>query len=252
MARAPGAPYDRHYLYERCVQAPELVVPFLRRLHGGSPRILGEDFCGTAAVSREWTRTDPEASAIAVDHDAQVLARAAGTERVELVHGDVREVTAPCDLLFVGNFSIGELETRAELLAYLRHARSRLSPGGLFVCDTYAGAGAWRTGSVERRHWTSPGVCVRYAWEQREADPLTSRVVDALHFRIEEAGEVVEELHDAFVYRWRLWSVAELREALLEAGFESTRTANELAPGAREEPADPDGTFIVCVLGLRP
>ena len=255
-----GAAYDRHFLYERCVQAPELVVPFLRRLHGGVPRVLGEDFCGTAAISREWTRTDPTASAIAVDHDADVLARAAQAhgeriERIELIHADVREVRAPCDLLFVGNFSIGELATRAELLAYLRAARARLSRGGLFACDTYAGAGAWRTGSVERRHWISPGVCVHYLWEQRVADPQSSRVENALSFRVEEQGEIVAQLREAFVYRWRLWSPAELADALFEAGFERIEIARELEPSKRAEVAPmscaSDETFIACVLGFR-
>lgn len=248
-----GAPYDRHFLYERCVQAPELVAPFLRRLHGGSPRILGEDFCGTAALAREWTRSDPAASAIATDHDAQVLARAAAqpSERVELVQADVRAARGRCDVIFAGNFSLGELGTRAELLAYLRGARERLSPGGLFVGDTYAGAGAWRTGAVERRHHIAPGVCVRYVWEQRECDPISARVVAALSFRVEEQGEIVQELPDAFVYRWRLWSPAELAEALAEAGFERIGSARELEPAGRAEAVEVDGTFIVCVLGFR-
>ena len=236
-----GAPYDRHFLYERCVQAPEVLVPFLRRLHGGAPRVLGEDFCGTAALAREWTRSDPQASAIAVDHDVQVLALAAAAraERLELVQADARAVEARCDVLFVGNFSIGELGSRAELVGYLRHARGRLAPGGLFVCDTYAGASAWRTGAVERRHWIAPGVCVRYVWEQRSADPLTARVENALSFRVEEAGEIVAELPDAFVYRWRLWSVPELRDALLEAGFASVTVETELTRDA--EPDAPAG-----------
>ncbi|MBK7644753.1 MAG: class I SAM-dependent methyltransferase [Planctomycetes bacterium] len=250
-----GARYDKHDLYERCVQAPELVVPFLRRLHRGAPLVLGEDFCGTAALAREWVRSDPRASAIAVDHDAGVLARAAGAERVELVHADVRAVHAPCDVLFVGNFSIGELATREELLAYLRHAHARLCQGGLFVCDTYAGAGAWRTGGVERRHWIAPGVCVHYVWEQREVDVLASRVLNALSFRVEEQGEIVEEFRDAFLYRWRLWSARELRDALCEAGFEATDTADALgleesAVCAAQASAS-DRTVIACVFGFR-
>lgn len=249
-----GERYDRHFLYERCVQAPELVVPLLRRLHGGSPRVLGEDFCGTAALAREWLRTDPAARAIAVDLDAEVLARAASAraERLELVHADVRAVDARCDVLFVGNFSIGELGTRAELLSYLRHARARLVPGGIFVCDTYGGASAWRTGAVERRHWIAPGVCVRYIWEQRAVDPLTARVENALSFRVEEAGEIVAELPDAFVYRWRLWSVPELADALAESGFARPSVETELGEGGREASGCTDETIIACLCARAP
>lgn len=235
-----GERYDRHFLYERCVQAPELLVPLLRRLHGGAPRVLGEDFCGTAALAREWLRSDPQAHAIAVDHDAEALAGARGTPRLELVHADVRAVDVRCDVLFVGNFSIGELGSRDELLSYLRHARARLAPGGVLVCDTYGGAGAWRTGAVERRHWIAPGVCVRYLWEQRTADPLTARVENALSFRVEEAGEIVAELTDAFVYRWRLWSVPELADALRESGFVRPSVVTELDGSARAPSREPD------------
>jgi hypothetical protein len=44
--------YDRHDLYERTVQSPDRIVSFLRAIHGRSPVAIGEDFCGTAAVSR--------------------------------------------------------------------------------------------------------------------------------------------------------------------------------------------------------
>jgi hypothetical protein len=36
------------------------------------------------------------------------------------------------------------------------------------------------------------------------------------------------ELRDAFVYRWRLWSIAEMRDAMVEAGFASTEVHDRL------------------------
>jgi hypothetical protein len=45
---------DKHELYELTVQSPPDVVRMLRALHGGQPRVLGEDFCGTAALARAW------------------------------------------------------------------------------------------------------------------------------------------------------------------------------------------------------
>ena len=156
--RALAVP-DRHALYETCVQAPARLVPLLVAIHGGAPRVLGEDFCGTAAVSRAWLALVPESRARALDVDAAVLARAAASadanvrKRLELVRADVRgfadAARADLDVLFTGNFSVGELATRAELLAYLILARKRLAPGGVFVCDLYGGESAFRTGAID-------------------------------------------------------------------------------------------------------
>jgi hypothetical protein len=63
----------------------------------------------------------------------------------------------------------------------------------------------------------------------------------------ERDGEIVE---DAFVYRWRLWSAPELRDAMAEAGFEETGARAELF-GAEPPRACLDSLegFITCVFG---
>ncbi len=197
-------------------------MPLLRAIHGGSASVLGEDFCGTAALSRAWVRQVPEASAVAVDRDGEPLVRAAGDDAVRAVHADVRDADQPVDVLYVGNFSIGEWHARPDLVAYLQHARRRLRPGGVFICDLYGGETAFLTGDVVREEPGPDGAIIRYTWEQRETDPLTGRVINALHFRVLRDGAEVQSLTDAFVYDWRLWGVPELRDALLEAGFTST------------------------------
>lgn len=221
MARPP--PLDRHALYELCTQTTERDVPLLRAIHGGAPRVLGEDFAGTAALSRTWARLVRGGRAIAVDHDAEPLARAAGARRVERHVADVTAVRARCDLLVAFNFSIGEWHARAELLRYLRHARARLAKGGLFACDLYGGTGAFTPGVLHETRRLPDGATVRYSWEQRRADRLTHEVENALHFRVTPAGGGKPlVLRDAFVYRWRLWSLPELQDALREAGFASS------------------------------
>jgi len=111
------------------------------------------------------------------------------------------------------------------------------------VCDTYAGPSSLRIGAVERSHWIEGGDRILYVWEQREFDPCTARAVNAMHFRVERDGEIVQSIEDAFVYRWRLWSVPELRDAMAEAGFAGTETASLL-------PAQDDSEgFIPCVVG---
>lgn len=220
-------PLTRHDLYERCVQSPRDMVAMLRAVHGGEPRALGEDFAGTAALSMAWVEMidqgGDEARAIAVDLDAEALGYHGKHPRIERVVADVRTVDAACDVVFVGNFSIGFWHTRGELVGYLRHVRQRLGPGGVFECDTYGGESAFLTGHVHRDHVIADGPHagsrVRYTWEQREADPLTGMVTDVCHFRVDRAGVIELELRDAFVYRWRLWSVPELRDAMVEAGF---------------------------------
>lgn len=274
---------DRHDLYELCVQSPVHLAPLVRAIHGGSPRTLGEDFAGTAALSIEWARTGGEA--VAVDLDAGALAKHPDAPGVRKIHADVRDIADPADVVFVGNFSIGYLHTRAELVAYLRHARARLSTlsprgrgqgerssaprassPGVFVCDTYGGDSAFTTGFVHRPHPIPKaldgvgGRLCRYTWEQREADPLTGMVTDVIHFRIEDCGEIIEELDDAFVYEWRLWSVPELRDAMLEAGFSRTEVYAKLADAIDEDgnayvqPVEDaaeelDESFIVLVVG---
>lgn len=220
---APPMSLSRHDLYERCVQRPGELVPFLRALHGRFPLALAEDFCGSAALSREWLRIDSRARAHACDIDAEMIAAArerCPSPALSLAHADALDAPMSCsDVIFVGNFSIGFLHQRALLLRYLAHARARLAKGGIFVCDTYGGESAFRVGAIQRLIQLDAQSRVRYTWEHREANALTSMVTNAIHFRIERDGEVVEELTDAFVYRWRLWSVRELIDALHESGF---------------------------------
>lgn len=250
---------DRHDLYEACVQSPPEMALMLRAIHGNRPLSLGEDFAGTAALSRHWVEAVAGGRAVAVDLDADTLARAGTPANVRTTVGDVRSETEPVDCLFVGNFSIGYLHTRGELVGYLRHARSRMNPGGVFVCDTYGGESAYHLGSVDRDVALPGGLTCRYRWEQRKADPLTGMVTDAIHFRVFDVDEVVADFPDAYIYHWRLWSVPELRDALAQAGFASTDIYSNLPDAVDDEGnayaqpiTDPDwlgDSFIVCVAG---
>jgi len=226
--------FDKHDLYERCVQSVEHLAPLIRAIHGGQLSVLGEDFSGTAALSYEWIKREG-CRAIAVDLDAGALAHHPDHTSISKVVSDVTTVPDTCDALFVGNFSIGYMHTRAELVAYLRHARSRLTPGGVFVCDTYGGESSFTLGEVHRPTPLPSGYICRYTWEQRHADPTTAMVTDVIHFRIEKSGVIEIEMYDAFVYEWRLWSVPELRDAMIEAGFAQTQVYAKLADAWDDE-----------------
>jgi len=230
--------YDAHDLYERTVQDAERTVELLHALHGGEPRVLAEDFAGSAALSRAWVARGSDRHAFAVDLDAAALARAAHP-RIAAHVLDVRspEIRSfgPCDIVHAGNFSIGELAVREEVVEWARNARARLAPGGIVALDTYGGESAWRVGALERRRTLPDGTEIRWVFEQRAADPRTARVVNALSFRLLESGEVVAAFPDAFVYRWRLWSIPEVVDVLREVGFEHVRVRTALDDDAPAE-----------------
>lgn len=254
-------------LYEISVQNPPLAAALLRAIHGGPARVLQEDFSGSAAVSRAWIRNAPVARAVAVDLDARALARArrlAGrTARLRTVRGDALRCplagTPRPDVVFVGNFSIGEIHERAALVRYLERCRDRLAPGGVFVCDTYGGATAFVRGSSQRTipHPRDASLRILYTWEQRAADPMTARVENAIHFRLIRGRDVLRDITDAFVYRWRLWSLPELRDAAAEAGLGDTAVYAQIPDAADsagnayalpvQSPDELGDSFIVCV-----
>ncbi len=230
--------FDALDLYERTVQDADRTVELLHAVHGAEPRILGEDFAGSAALSRAWVARGPDRRAFAVDVDGAALARGTHPRITAHVH-DVRSseirVLGPCDVVHAGNFSIGELGVRAEFLDWARNARSRLAPGGIVALDTYGGESAWRVGALERRRVLADGVEIRWCFEQRSADPRTARVVNALSFRVVRKSEVVASFPDAFVYRWRLWSIPEIVDVLREVGFEEVRVRTRLDDDAPVE-----------------
>lgn len=225
---------DRHDLYELAAQSPRRQAAFLRALVDPSiaSPTLGEDFCGTGALSRAWVGLPGSGGAVCVDRDPEPLSRLQGAAGITVRHGDVREASDPVDLLCALNFSICELHEREDMLAYLRHARGRLREGGVFVCDLYDGADAFALGEseVELREGEC-GAGVRYVWEQREANPLTGRVVNAMHFQLADGSQ----LRDAFVYDWRLWRPPEMRDAMREAGFARVEAHDRLGDGVDEE-----------------
>lgn len=251
----------RYDLYERCVQSPERMVPFLRAVHGGDPRVLREDFCGSGGVCREWAAQGPGFEAIGVDLDPEPLRRLRGHRGVKAVAADVLDCAARADIISATNFPIGYWHTRRDLLRYLRLCRTRLKKAGVFVCDTYGGASAFEPGSTRRDFWIDGGIRVRYTWEQREADPLTGMVLDIIHFRADRDGQVIADLPEAFTYRWRLWSIPELREAMAQVGFRRTEVYAQLADAVDSDgrlyvrpvadPGELPRDFIVCIAARR-
>lgn len=261
-ALSSSLPLDRYDLYELAVTEPIRLTRFLRAVHGHNPRILREDFSGSGALSRAWAAHEPKARAIAVDRDKEPLERLRTAPRVECVIADVLQSRARADIIAATNFPIGYQHTRADLLAYLRHARRCLRPRGLLVADTYGGPDAFTTGRFTQHLRAPGGRRIDYTWEQRSADPLSARVLDVLHFRVRDPGKKrARVIRDAFVYDWRLWSIPELTGAMLEAGFRKVEVYDRLGSAVDgrgrlhvrpvRDGAELDENYVVYVVGRR-
>lgn len=214
---------DRHALYEAAVQRPEVMVGFIEDVseHGGlSPRVLREDFCGTANLAAHWIASSADRRAVAVDNDPAILDWAERhnrsplgsiARRLALVNADVRSVRRRADVLVSLNFSHFIYKRRDALRDYLRHAWRCLNRPGMMILDAFGGP-ASITPEVDQRNFAS----FTYLWEQAAFNPITSEILCKIHFRFPNGST----MRDAFVYDWRLWSLPELTELLHEVGFD--------------------------------
>jgi len=240
----PLARPDRHALYEVAVQGVEWDLDFLerawrRRNPGREPRRFREDFCSTAALAAEWVRRGPDREAWAVDLDPEPLAwarahrlpslRAAG-ERVHLVRSDVRHVQKPAvDVACALNFSWWVFHERAQLLRYLAAARAGLARGGILVLNLYGGGRAEGTLVERTRKRAENGPDGRmlppftYVWEHASFNAVDRRLVAHIHFELPNG----RRMRRAFTYDWRMYTLPEVRDAALAAGFRDCEVWSE-------------------------
>lgn len=238
---------DRHKLYEESVQCVEADIDFVdtefRRLTGRRARYLREDFCGTANTACEWVRRRKDNHATGIDLDKDVLAwahdhnvaglRKAQRGRIGLVEGDVTKVvTPPQDVILAMNFSYWIFLERRTLRNYFRKVRAGLVDDGLFILDCFGGYDVYRVGSERKRQ-----NGYTYVWETARYNPLDARVKYHIHFRFDDGSRLAR----AFTYEWRQWTLPEIRELLVEAGFGKITV---YAQGWDEEAQDGDGVFV--------
>jgi hypothetical protein len=216
---------DKYELYQLSVQSPEPDIAFLRRVYkkrnGRPARHFREDFSGTALLTAEWIRKGPKFTAEAFDIDPEPVAwgrahhfRALGeaASRAVLHIKDVREPSdARPDVRCAQNFSYWIFKTRAEMLDYFRIVRDDLADGGVFVLDAHGGPESIE----EREEETKIDAGFTYVWDQHWFSPVTHEAKLYIHFRFKDGSEMKR----AFSYDWRVWSIPELRDILIEAGF---------------------------------
>ena len=220
---------DIHDLYERSVQCPvsevDLIFQAWGELRGREPKTLREDFCGTSAVARELVTRNDSCTVLGVDLDSGVLEWATRRihseltpqqqSRITLVEKDVVAARFDCvDCVLAMNFSYYGFKKRSELLHYFTSVYAGLVDGGLFLLDAYGGSDSFLEMDEDRN---LDGFT--YVWDQHFVNPINGDVVNYIHFEFPDGSTIKR----AFTYEWRFWTLPEIRDVLLDAGFSAVR-----------------------------
>lgn len=226
-------PDFKYELYEASVQDPDgdvdRCLAFYDELVGGKPEVLREDFCGTFKISCSWVKKKRSHRAVGLDLDPEPLASgrrrhwtkldADQQARLDIRQADVRTATEPAaDIALAGNFSSFIFKTTDAMLAYLKAVHASLADDGILLLEIAGGPGMTETCEESRAVFKNDRKWFSYVWDQQRFDPITHDALYAIHFDL-KGGHRIEE---AFTYDWRLWTIPELRELLLRAGFVDT------------------------------
>ncbi|MEQ9504581.1 MAG: class I SAM-dependent methyltransferase [Deltaproteobacteria bacterium] len=238
---------DRYAMYLDAVQAPDVDAKFFNKIYRSNfkrgAKVLREDFCGTAAVCCEWVKRkkdrvaygvdlDPEPLAWGTEHNLARLSEAA-RERVHLIEGNVLDADVPkADIVAAQNFSYCVFEQRALLRQYFERIHASLADEGVFILDLFGGFESLE----EDREETTSYDGFDYIWHQVSYDPITAHGQYKIHFAFSDKSEI----RDAFVYDWRLWTLPEVQEVLVEAGFDR---ADVYWEGTDKRTGDGNGIF---------
>ncbi len=238
----------------QCVEAEiDFVEATFKSLKHRPARLFREDFCGTAQTACEWINRDSENMAWAVDFDPLVLqwgydnnlAELTGEqrERIKLINADVLTVGKEqmagqsMDAIVAMNFSYFIFMERDLMIQYFKSVKDSLKPDGVFFLDAFGGYEALKELKEERE---CDGFT--YIWEQASFNPINSQMQCYIHFKTDEGIE----MDKAFDYYWRLWTLPEITEMLLVAGFSAAEVYWE---GTDEESGEGDGVYTQSRLG---
>ena len=243
---------DRHHLYQESVQDTEAEIDFVENtwceLRNRPAELLREDFCGTANTACEWVRRDQQHYAIGIDLDSEVLewGRLNNLEqlddeqyaRIELLQENVLDAQPElADIILAMNFSYYLFLARADLLEYFRAAHAGLLDDGIFFLDAYGGYDAPKVLQEERE---CDGFT--YIWDQESFNPIDSLMNCHIHFEFPDKSR----MDNAFSYHWRLWTLPEIHELLLKAGFSKVTVYWE---GTDQESGEGDGVYQPAEVG---
>jgi SAM-dependent methyltransferase len=264
---------SKYELYEASVQSPDPHVELLQQMYrecvGSEPKSLREDFCGTFAISAAWVKSSPSRTAVGLDLDPEPLAYGRSRRSNELTRAQLRRISAKrqnvlqpttqkFDLIMAGNFSFFIFKERKLLLRYLRAAARSLKPNGILTLEMMGGPGSIETvrerKAVFLRKKGKKKRSFTYFWDQKSFDPIQANGQYAIHFHLPDGTK----LRDAFTYDWRIWSIPEVRDAMLEAGFddvavywEGEHEGEGTGEYLRSERGDNAYSWIAHVCGLK-
>ena len=227
----------RYRLYEKSVQSPEVHVEmfdtFYREIRESAPRSLREDFCGTFSVSCQWVRSAQDRTALGLDLDPEPLLYGrqkhwsrlspAQKKRIRILQKNVVSKTTPgSDVIVACNFSFCVFKQRRFLIDYFRSCLQSLSSKGILVLELAGGPGMIESMRERRQIPLNRKEKFTYIWDQKSFDPVSHDGHYAIHFVLKGKDGKRKRIENAFVYDWRMWTIPELRECLIEAGFPST------------------------------
>ena len=216
---------DKHALYETSVQDTAADIHFLSRVfkkeRGRPPLALREDFCGTGNLCAAWVASHPERTAVGLDlHQPtmdwgtkqHVAPLGEAASRVRLLKRNVLDgATEAVDLVVAFNFSYCIFKSRAQMKDYFKSAYKGTAAAGAFILDIHGG-----TESFEEMDEHTDHRGFTYVWDQEPYDAINGFAKRHIHFRFPDGTEMKR----AFTYDWRLWTLPELRDLLLEVGFD--------------------------------
>lgn len=246
------------------MQAAEDDVPFVSRLYKKERKKLAmsfrEDFCGTFWLCSEWVKSHPERTALGVDISKSTtkygekkhaaLLTADQRSRLKVLNRDVRKVDKHhFDLICALNFSYFIFKSRDALRSYFKSARESLNKGGIFLLDHFGGPLNMNPQEEYRDCDLPDGKRFRYYWEQATFNPISNEAKFHIHFVTPDRVRI----NKAFTYDWRMWSVAEIREIMIEAGFPQTKVyweynGEDFKPSEKGE--DDCDVWICYIMGL--
>ena len=220
--------FDKYAYYSEAVQSSENDVHFLKKVYQffykKTPQVLREDFCGTFKLCEEWVKLNKNHAAYGVDLDGEPIDYGKKRSQENLKQDQLRRLhirrqnvldndLPAAEIVVALNFSYFIFKQRQDLKKYFQQVHKTLKPQGLFMIDTFGGTESYEAHEEKTKHKK-----FTYFWDQKNFEPLTNEAKFEIHFKLN--GEKTKR-RKVFTYNWRLWSIAELREILLEAGFKN-------------------------------
>jgi len=237
---------EKYLMYEESVQNHECDIDFINdeyaKIYQKKAVSFREDFGGTAAMACDWVKQSPEHTAWGVDLDPEPISFGFENHyaklndeqktRMQYVQGNVLERRDfKADIICAFNFSYFIFKKRNDLLNYFKIVKEGLTKDGVFFVDIFGGTECCQELVEETEHDDHS-----YFWDCDKFNPLTGEVLYYIHFKKDGI-----KFNRAFTYDWRMWSIPEIKDIMLDAGFSKVQTYWE----GEEEDGTGDGEFTM-------